>query len=137
VESKQKVGIDLPGSRLPTVSPLVNAQRLFYSRTCYFAEKTNKRAKMPAPPILSRDVVVVNEFGLHARSAARIARTAKQARSGIRLIRDGERADATSVLELLTLACEKGSTLTFEIDDPQDTPVLDDLVRLVESGFGE
>jgi len=92
---------------------------------------------MTAPPVLSRNVVVVNDFGLHARSAAKIARTAKQARSGIRVVRDGERADATSVLELLTLACEKGSTLTLEIDDPQDTPVLDELVHLVESGFGE
>ena len=39
---------------------------------------------MPASPDpVSRDVVVVNEFGLHARSAARIAHLAKNARAGI------------------------------------------------------
>jgi phosphocarrier protein HPr len=93
---------------------------------------------MPASsdPVL-RDVVVVNEFGLHARSAARIARLAKNARAGIWVWRGTERADATSVLELLGIACEKGTTITLAIDDPGDTPVLEDLVRLVENGFGE
>jgi phosphocarrier protein HPr len=122
---------------LSAVSPLVNARRLFYSRSCYFAEKTDKRMKMPDLPPLSRRVVLVNELGLHARSAAKIARTAKQACSGIRVVRGQDQADATSVLDLLTIACEKGSTLTIEVDDPLDAPVLDDLVRLVESGFGE
>jgi phosphocarrier protein HPr len=90
-----------------------------------------------SPPPVARDVVVVNEFGLHARSAARIARLAKSARAGIWVSRGGEKADATSVLDLLGIACEKGTTLTLAIDDPLDTPVLEDLVRLVESGFGE
>lgn len=93
---------------------------------------------MPDPPMaVSRDVVVVNEFGLHARSAARIAKVAKSARAGIWVSRGADRADATSVLELLGIACERGTTLTLAIDDPRDAPVLEELVRLVENGFGE
>jgi phosphotransferase system HPr (HPr) family protein len=93
---------------------------------------------MPDPPMaLSRNVVVINEFGLHARSAARIAKVAKSAQSGIWVSRGADRADATSILELLGIACEKGTTLTLAIDDPGDAPVLEDLVRLVENGFGE
>jgi phosphocarrier protein len=89
------------------------------------------------PPPISREVVLINEFGLHARSAARIARLAKNARAGIWVSLGAEKADATSVLELLGIACEKGTTLTLGVDDPWDTPVLEELVRLVESGFGE
>jgi len=85
----------------------------------------------------SRDVVLINEFGLHARTAACIARVARNAHAGIWVSQGAEKADATSVLELLGLACAKGTTLTLGIDDPQDAPVLEDLVRLVESGFGE
>ncbi len=85
----------------------------------------------------SRDVVLVNELGLHARSAASIVRVAKNAHAGIWVALGDERADATSVLDLLGLACAKGTTLTLGIDDPQDAPVLEELVRLVESGFGE
>jgi phosphotransferase system HPr (HPr) family protein len=86
---------------------------------------------------LTREVTVVNEFGLHARSAAKIARIAMGARAGVWVVQGKERADASSTLEVLTLACPKGSRLEFRIEDPADRPILEALVRLVESGFGE
>jgi phosphocarrier protein len=86
---------------------------------------------------LTREVTLVNQLGLHARSAVQIARIAKTARGGVWILRGPERADAASVMDVLTLACEKGSTLTLAVDDPQDAPVLDALAGLVESGFGE
>jgi phosphocarrier protein HPr len=90
-----------------------------------------------APCDLSRRVTVVNEFGLHARSAAKIARIASGARAGVWVVRGEERADAASTLEVLTLACPKGTRLELRIEDPADRPILDALVRLVESGFDE
>jgi phosphotransferase system HPr (HPr) family protein len=92
---------------------------------------------VPLPNDLTREVTLVNEFGLHARSAVRIARIAKGARSGVWVVRDNERADASSTLEVLTLSCPKGSRMEFRIEDPADRPILEALVRLVESGFGE
>ena len=92
---------------------------------------------MPPPNDFSREVTLVNEFGLHARSAAKIARIAMGARAGVWVVRDKERADASSTLEVLTLACPRGSRLEFRIEDTADRPVLEALVRLVESGFGE
>lgn len=86
---------------------------------------------------LTRDVTLVNELGLHARSAVQIARIAKTARGGVWILRAEEKADAASVMDVLTLACEKGSVLTLAIDDPRDASVLDALAGLVESGFGE
>ena len=86
---------------------------------------------------LTRDVTVVNELGLHARSAVKLAGLAKTARGGVWVLRAEDRADATSVMEILTLACEKGSSLTLAVDDEQDAPILDALAGLVESGFGE
>jgi phosphocarrier protein HPr len=91
-----------------------------------------------APPSdLSRKVTVVNEFGLHARSAAKIARIALGARSGVWVARGDEQADASSTLEVLTLACPKGSRIEFRIEDPADHSIRDALVRLVEQGFDE
>lgn len=86
---------------------------------------------------LTRNVTVVNELGLHARSAVKLAAVAKTARGGVWVLGGAERANATSVMEVLTLACAQGSTLTLEVDDPQDAPVLEALVRLVENGFEE
>ena len=86
---------------------------------------------------LSRDVVIKNELGLHARSATCIAKIAQKGKSNIWVIKDSAKADASSVIDLLTLACEKGSTITIQVDDPGDLALLNEMVDLVDSGFGE
>lgn len=86
---------------------------------------------------LSRDVIIKNELGLHARSATRIAQIAQKAKSSIWVIKASIKADASSVIDILTLACEKGSKITIQIDDPSDRELLNEMADLVESGFGE
>jgi len=86
---------------------------------------------------LIRNVTVVNALGLHARSAARIAALASEATHDVRVCRQGETADAKSVIDLLTMACTRGSVLTVEIVDPSDQDVLDRIVALFADGFGE
>ena len=86
---------------------------------------------------LARRVTIVNELGLHARSAARIAAVAQEAVSDVWIDRDDESADARSIIDLLTLACGRGTALTIRIENPKDQTVLQRLVALVESGFGE
>ena len=85
----------------------------------------------------SKDVTVVNELGLHARSAAKIAELAREATSKVWVQKNEERADARSILDVLTLACEKGSKLTIVIDDRSDMETLNRIVDLVINGFGE
>ena len=85
----------------------------------------------------TQDVIIINPLGLHARAAAKIAALAKDMKSNIWIIKDGEKADASSVIEILTLACAQGSKITIAIDDQSDLSILNNLVRLVESGFGE
>ena len=83
------------------------------------------------------DVVITNELGLHARSASRIAKLARNGESKIWIIKDGTKVDATSIIDILTLCCEKGSKITIKIDDQSDHAILNNLVQLVENGFGE
>jgi phosphotransferase system HPr (HPr) family protein len=86
---------------------------------------------------LSREVVIVNELGLHARSAAKIAALAQNSKAAVWVQKDAEKADASSIVDILTLACEKGSKITLTIEDKADRPILEDLVNLIETGFGE
>jgi len=86
---------------------------------------------------LTRKVTIVNELGLHARPAAKIAQIVRNAAATVWVVRGPEQVDASSIMELLTLACEKGTTLTFTAADPADRHILDALVQLVESGFEE
>jgi phosphocarrier protein HPr len=86
---------------------------------------------------LYRDVIIINALGLHARSATKIAKRAQNSKSKVWIIKDGAKADASSIFDILTLACGQGSEITIKIEDQLDREILDDLVKLVESGFGE
>jgi phosphocarrier protein len=88
-------------------------------------------------PELSRKVVIVNELGLHARSAAKIAELAQKSKAAVWVKKDAEKADASSIVDILTLACEKGSKITLIIEDKADRPILEGIVNLIETGFGE
>ncbi len=88
-------------------------------------------------PQLSREVVIVNELGLHARSAGKIAALASNSKASIWINKSKLRADASSILDILTLACEKGSKITITIENKADADILEAITALVESGFGE
>ena len=86
---------------------------------------------------LSRDVIIINELGLHARSAAKITKIVRKANYNVWIIKDKKKVDASSILDILTLECVKGSKITVKIDDQSDIDILNDTVRQFETGFGE
>jgi len=86
---------------------------------------------------LNKTATVINELGLHARPAARIAAIANEAQSDVWLYKNGEQADATSIIDILSLACFKGTVVTLEINNPADAPVLNKIIDFFERGFEE
>jgi len=82
-------------------------------------------------------VTIVNELGLHARSAAQIADIAQNSIANVWIQKEDEKADASSIIDILTLACTKGTQITIIIEDLADLPVLNTIADLVNSGFGE
>ncbi|OQX62258.1 MAG: HPr family phosphocarrier protein [Desulfococcus sp. 4484_241] len=90
---------------------------------------------------LVRKVRIVNDLGLHARAAAKMAEIASKAEGNIWLTTrnqdKSQKVDATSVIDILSVACSKGTDITLEAESDLDAGILDELVRLVETGFGE
>lgn len=86
---------------------------------------------------ISKEALIRNELGVHARSAAGMVRISQQARSNVWMIRDDEKVDAKSVIDILTLACQKGTRVTIKIDDPADIDILNGIIALIENNFGE
>ena len=84
-----------------------------------------------------RDVTIKNELGLHARSAAQIAGIVQKSKAAVWIKRGAEKADASSIMDILTLACEKGTTITITVEDPSDIEILNAIADLVDSGFRE
>lgn len=58
-------------------------------------------------------VDVLNDQGLHARPAARLAREAQRFSADLTLLMDDMVVDAKSILDILSLAAAKGSSLTI------------------------
>ena len=88
-------------------------------------------------PKLTRQVIIINELGLHARSAAKIAKIAGRSKASVWIQKGSAKADASSILDILTLECEKGSKITVGIENKSDSDILEAIVELVKGGFGE
>jgi phosphotransferase system HPr (HPr) family protein len=86
---------------------------------------------------LSREVVVTNAQGLHARPADLLAREARRWQSRIELVVDAQRVDGKSILELLTLAAESGTRLVIEATGPDAREALEAIGVLFERKFDE
>jgi PTS hybrid protein len=91
----------------------------------------------PAPASLptqvTAHVMLRNPLGLHARTAAVVARAA--AETGAPVTVDG--VDGTSLLALMALGATGGRELTITASGPHAQEAVDTLVELVQSGFGE
>lgn len=88
-------------------------------------------------PVASREVVVLNRQGIHARPSAAFVKRASQFRSEVLLEKDGETINGKSIMGLLMLAAGPGSKLRIVCQGDDAAAALTSLVELFESGFGE
>ncbi|WP_029460600.1 HPr family phosphocarrier protein [Solidesulfovibrio alcoholivorans] len=80
-------------------------------------------------------VRVLNEQGLHARPAARLAQEAQKFSCDISLALGEERVDAKSILDILTLAAGHGSELELRAAGPDARDALAHLGSLIRNRF--
>jgi phosphocarrier protein NPr len=85
----------------------------------------------------SEAVTIVNQLGLHARAASKLAQLCQQFESRIELVQEDKKADASSVLALLMLASSKGKTLQVCTDGEDAQQALTAVVDLIKNGFDE
>ncbi len=84
-----------------------------------------------------REIEIRNKLGLHARAAAKLTRLAGQFQSEVWLSRNGRKVNAKSIMGVMMLAANKGSTLGVEITGKDENEAMLALVDLVSSYFGE
>jgi phosphocarrier protein len=82
--------------------------------------------------VATREVIVVNPQGLHARPADAFARLASQFASMIEVVKEGQRANGKSILDLLMLAAEEGTVLKIEAQGDDADDAIEALGRLME-----
>lgn len=87
--------------------------------------------------MLEIDINVVNRSGLHTRPAAALVKLASRFKSDIQLSRDGFMINAKSIIGVMTLAAEMGSTLSLIVEGSDEEQAAEEIKALFESGFGE
>ena len=87
--------------------------------------------------MITRTVIIANKLGLHARPAALLVTVATRYASDVFLTKDSLRVNGKSIMGVMMLAAEKGSELMVEVNGPDEERAIEEIVRVVESGFGE
>jgi phosphocarrier protein HPr len=84
-----------------------------------------------------RDVKIVNKLGIHARPAAEIVKTAGKFKSSITIVRDDLEVNAKSIMGVMMLAAEFGSTIALRAIGDDADAALDALATCIANKFGE
>ena len=87
--------------------------------------------------MLKRDVTITNNIGLHARPATFFIQKANEFKSSIWVEKEERRANAKSLLGVLSLGIMGGTQIRIIAGGTDEQEAVDALAKLVESGFAE
>ena len=84
-----------------------------------------------------REVTVTNQAGVHTRPASMIVRTAARFKSEFIIQKDGYEINGKSIIGVMTLAAEQGTTLTLFFDGADEEEAATAMEKLFAAGFDE
>ena len=87
--------------------------------------------------MITKEAVINNQVGLHARPATFFIQKANEFKSSIWIEKDERRVNAKSLLGVLSLGIVGGTTIRIIADGADEKEAVESLVELVESGFAE
>lgn len=92
-----------------------------------------------APPTSERhaSLEIKNRLGLHARAAVLLVQTANRFEAEVAITKDGQSVNGRSIMGIMMLAAEQGSTIDVTTSGPQAAEALEAIRELVEAGFHE
>jgi phosphotransferase system HPr (HPr) family protein len=85
--------------------------------------------------VVRRSVTVVTADGVHVRPAHLLLKRASRYKSQVWLVRDHDRFDCKSILEIMMVAATCGTTLTVEADGDDAEDAVRAIVELIEQDF--
>ena len=87
--------------------------------------------------MISKEVVINNQVGLHARPATFFIQKANEFKSSIWVEKDERRVNAKSLLGVLSLGIVKGTVITIIADGSDQDEAIETLSKLIDSDFSE
>ncbi len=91
--------------------------------------------------MITKEAVISNAVGLHARPASDFVHAAKNFKSKITIENIDSPADgvmnAKSIVQVLALAVPQGASVRISADGEDEQAAVEELTRLINSRFGE
>ncbi len=81
--------------------------------------------------------LIVNELGLHARAATKLVQLAGKFRAEVLVEKDGQEANAKSVMGVLLLCGQKGTYVTVRAEGDDADEAVRQIGELIANRFGE
>ena len=92
---------------------------------------------IPNSEFLTRELVIANKSGIHARPAALFVKTANRFACDIFVEKDGEKINGKSIMGLMMLAAGPGSKVTLHVKGTDALTAIAELEALVKRKFVE
>ena len=96
---------------------------------------------IPGPSVpagaVSKELLIINKRGLHARASAKFVQTVEKFSAEVWVTRGNETVGGTSIMGLMMLAAGPGTTIKVSAIGPEAEEAIDAITKLVESKFNE
>ena len=86
---------------------------------------------------ITKELIVINKLGIHARPAALFVKTANRFECDIFVEKDGEKVNGKSIMGLMMLAAGPGSRLIIEADGHDAAKAVAEIELLIKRKFDE
>ena len=87
--------------------------------------------------MLSKEITLVNSVGLHARPTTFFIQKANSYRCSVWIENNSRRANAKSLLGVLSLGVRQGDSVTLIADGIDENEAIEGLCSLILSGFAD
>ncbi len=87
--------------------------------------------------MIEQEITITNRLGLHARPAAAVSQTAGKFACEIKITKDKTEINAKSIMGVLMLAAEYGSTLKLTFDGEDEQAACQAITALFKNNFNE
>ncbi len=87
--------------------------------------------------MIKQTTKIVNKLGLHARPSAQLVTAATPFQAEVFFTKGDLRINGKSIMGVMMLAAEMGSEITIECDGPDENEMMEAILKVFSSGFGE
>ena len=102
-----------------------------------FSAFMNKSDASPTTNSVTKELVVHNKMGIHARPAAMIVRITNKFKAEVFVEKDEEQVNGKSIMGLMMLAAGKGSKVKFIVTGDDAAAMITELEQLFARKFDE